>query len=279
MSWKIGFQLLANASCKRCIKNNSVFKYNSKRTFSSNTVNNVRSLLEDDSIFEPVFPKEELVAHMLKNSDASIDYGSIYDKFPNAHDVIVGKKYGKPRIVWEEQDCSSSFPETPEQAKLDVRNFIEQRDMWERRKIMDIPKFCVGSIVAVTRADYFSEEGFSRFIGLCVHINRYSNTKGHLFVLRNVIMGEPLEIQYPFYHPQIQKIEVLRHERWENEMLDVGLRFLRDYPVEYSYVDEKMEAEKYTEEPSIRKWTEEDEAKYQQYLHDVFESRRGPAPE
>lgn len=95
-----------------------------------------------------------------------------------------------------------------------------------------------------------------------------------MFALRNVIGGEPLEIQYPFYSPLIQKIEVLRHERWENEMPAIGLRFIRDYPPEYSTVDEKFEQEEYTEEPHIRKWTEEDKDEIIKWFEAIYESRR-----
>lgn len=100
------------------------------------------------------------------------------------------------------------------------------------------------------------------------------NTKGANFILRNVIEGEALEIQYPIYNPLIQKIEVLRHERWENEIAEVGLRFLRDYPIEYSTVNESMGAEEYTEEPKIRLWTSEDKEKLKKWFEMIYKSRR-----
>jgi len=156
----------------------------------------------DDYVFhwEPLLPAKEIAKQMVKKTDATIDYGSIYDNAPNAKRAQKGQ-YPERRIVWEEQDCSTSFPASPEDAGLDVMHYIEQRDMWERRKVLHIPKFCVGSIVAVTRGDKWSEEGFSKFVGICIHINRFTNTKGHIFVLRNVILGQALEIQYPFYNP------------------------------------------------------------------------------
>ena len=238
--------------------------------------NSSESRADSEDIIEtraPLFPKELLVSRILKNTDPSIDYGSIYKKCSNAHDALIGTKAVR-RVIWEEQDCTESFPGSPEEANLDVRHYIEQRDMWERRKILNIPKFCIGSIIAVTRGDQWSDTGFSRFVGICIHINPHRNTKGHLFVIRNVIMGEALEIQYPFYNPLIQKIEVLRHQYWENEMPFIGLRFLRDYPLEYSTIDEKMEAEEYNEEPSVRKWTSEDKEKIVNHFDDIYESRR-----
>ena len=49
--------------------------------------------------------------------------------------------------------------------------------MWARRQVLNIPTFCVGSVVAVTYADKWSEHGASKFVGVCVHINPYVNTK------------------------------------------------------------------------------------------------------
>ena len=65
-------------------------------------------------------------------------------------------------MVWEELDCSESFANSPEEANLDLVHYLEQRDMWQRMKVLQIPNFCVGSIIAVTRADRFSPKGFTR---------------------------------------------------------------------------------------------------------------------
>jgi len=54
----------------------------------------------------------------------------------------------------------------------------------------------------------------------------------------------------------------------------VGLRFLRDYPLEYSTINEKVQTKPYTEEPSIRKWTDEDQEKLKKHLEDDYASRR-----
>jgi len=222
--------------------------------------------------YERLFSKEQLIKNLLKKSDSEIDYGKIYQSFPNRSRDFVGK-HGVRRIAWEEHDCSETFPSSPERANLSVLHYLEQRDMWERRQVLHIPKFCIGSIVSVTRGDPWSEDGWSRFVGICIRINWCNNTKGHLFTLRNVILGDALEINYPFYNPLIQKIEVLRHERWENEIPGIGLRFLRDYPKELSTVDEKMEAEPYTEEPIMRKWTDADREMCRKHFEDIFHSR------
>ena len=115
---------------------------------------------------------------------------------------------------------------------------------------------------------------FHRFVGLCIDKNLSQNNKGANFILRNVIQGQPLEIQYPIYNPLIQKIEVLRHQRWENEKPYIGLRFIRDFPPEYSTVDSKMEAEPYTDEPSVRAWTQEDKDTLVKWFDAIFESRK-----
>jgi len=66
-------------------------------------------------------------------------------------------------MVWEEQDCSESFPASPNDANLDLLNYLEQRDMWERQQNLPLPNFCVGSIIAVTRADRYAPEGWTRY--------------------------------------------------------------------------------------------------------------------
>lgn len=74
------------------------------------------------------------------------------------------------RFVWEEQDCTESFPDSPEACNLDLLHYLEQRDMWERRRVLHIPKFCVGSIIAVTGADEYAPLGFSRYSPIpCVY--------------------------------------------------------------------------------------------------------------
>ena len=76
-------------------------------------------------------------------------------------------------MVWEEQDCSESFPISPEAANLDLLNYLEQRDMWQRHQNLEVPKFCVGSIVAVTRADRFAPEGSTRFLFVLFILNDF----------------------------------------------------------------------------------------------------------
>lgn len=92
-----------------------------------------------------------------------------------------------------------------------------------------------------------------RFVGICIYKSRWQNTLGATFTLRNVIEGEPMEINYQLYSPLIQSIEVLKHERREED----NLFHLRDYPPSMSMVNEKMKALPYTEEPSLYVESEE----------------------
>lgn len=270
--------MAAKAACfSKCFQKWKSCNY-IRRNTSLSSRNPIKNELEEtgikvNSTKSPLFSHDLLASNIVKKTDATVNPGSIYVNYPNKETTLVGKK-PKIRMVWEEQDCSESFPASPEEANLDLVHYLEQRDMWMRQRMLHIPKFCVGSIIAVTRGDMYAPDGFTRFVGLCINKNTMQNTKGANFILRNVIEGEALEIQYPIYNPLIQKIEVLRHERWENEIAEVGLRFLRDYPIEYSTVNESMGAEEYTEEPKIRLWTSEDKEKLKKWFEMIYQSRR-----
>lgn len=110
-------------------------------------------------------------------------------------------------------------------------------DMLQRRNVLEIPEFYVGSILSVTTSDEYSETKRSKFTGICIHRTgqlTYAN-----FTLRNVIDGMGCEIRYDLYNPLIQKIEVLRLEK----RLDDNLLYLRDALPEYSTVPEDMKAQ------------------------------------
>lgn len=110
-------------------------------------------------------------------------------------------------------------------------------DMLKRRSVIEIPEFYVGSILAVTVSDRFSETKKSRFVGIC--IQRTGRLLFSNFTLRNVIDGMGVEIRYDLYNPLILSIEVLRLEK----RLDDDLLYLRDALLEYSYFPEDMKAE------------------------------------
>ncbi|XP_074141427.1 large ribosomal subunit protein bL19m isoform X2 [Sminthopsis crassicaudata] len=105
---------------------------------------------------------------------------------------------------------------------------LERQDMLRRRKVLPIPEFYVGSILAVTSSDPHAKGKTSRFVGIC--IQRSGTGLGATFVLRNTIEGQGVEICFDLYSPRIQEIQVLRLEK----RLDDNLTYLRDALPEYS---------------------------------------------
>lgn len=76
-----------------------------------------------------------------------------------------------------------------------------------------------------------------RFVGICVQ--RDGVGLRAWFALRNVVDHQGVEYRYEQYSPLVQKIEVLRLEKW----LDSNLLHLRDAPHEYSTFPFDMEPE------------------------------------
>lgn len=91
--------------------------------------------------------------------------------------------------------------------------------------------------MAVTVSDFWSIEKVSKFVGIC--IAREGQGLLSTFTLRNVIENEGVEIRYDIYNPTIQSIEVLKLEK----RLDDHLYYLRDAPLEHSYVPFDFKAE------------------------------------
>ncbi|KAG7461094.1 hypothetical protein MATL_G00206450 [Megalops atlanticus] len=111
---------------------------------------------------------------------------------------------------------------------------LERKDMIQRRKVLNIPEFYVGSILAVTMSDPNDSGKSNRFVGIC--IQRSGKGLGATFVLRNIVEGQGVEIRYEMYSPRIQQFEVLKLEK----RLDDNLMYLRDALPEYSTVDFNM---------------------------------------
>ncbi|XP_029451905.1 39S ribosomal protein L19, mitochondrial isoform X1 [Rhinatrema bivittatum] len=111
---------------------------------------------------------------------------------------------------------------------------IERKDMVARRKLLTIPEFYVGSILAVTMSDINANDKVNRFVGICTQ--RSGSGLGATFVLRNIIEGQGVEIRYDLYSPRIQEIQVLKLEK----RLDDNLMYLRDALPEYSTFDFDM---------------------------------------
>uniref|UniRef100_A0A1A7XK44 Large ribosomal subunit protein bL19m n=1 Tax=Iconisemion striatum TaxID=60296 RepID=A0A1A7XK44_9TELE len=146
----------------------------------------------------------------------------------------------KPVIVDKTQTVASErkflSPEfiPPRQRTDPIKFFIERKDMVRRRKVLNIPEFYVGSILAVTMADSNASGKANRFVGIC--IQRGGKGLGATFILRNIINSQGVEICYELYSPRVQKIEVLKLEK----RLDDNLMYLRDALPEYSTVDPEM---------------------------------------
>ncbi|XP_048358084.1 39S ribosomal protein L19, mitochondrial [Sphaerodactylus townsendi] len=146
----------------------------------------------------------------------------------------------KPVIVDESKPLAAErrflSPEfIPPRGRTDPFKFyLERRDMIQRRKVLNIPEFYVGSILSVTTADPYAHGKKSTFVGLC--IQRSGNGLGATFILRNIIEGQGVEICHELYSPVIQEIRVLRLEK----RLDENLMYLRDALPEYSAVDVNM---------------------------------------
>ncbi|XP_040016779.2 large ribosomal subunit protein bL19m [Gasterosteus aculeatus] len=146
----------------------------------------------------------------------------------------------KPVIIDKTQTVASLrkflSPEfVPPRQRTDPFKFaIERKDMIRRRKVLHIPEFYVGSILAVTMADPNASGKINRFVGIC--IQRGGKGLGATFVLRNIIDNQGVEICYEMYSPRIQKIDVLKLEK----RLDDNLVYLRDALSEYSTVDPEM---------------------------------------
>ncbi|XP_044146503.1 39S ribosomal protein L19, mitochondrial-like [Bufo gargarizans] len=122
----------------------------------------------------------------------------------------------------------------PRSRKNPLTYYVERQEMIERRKVLNIPEFYVGSILAVTVAERHANGKSSRFVGICIH--RSGRGLGATFLLRNIIDGQGVEIRYELYNPLIQDIQVLKLEK----RVDDKLFYLRDALPEYSTFDVNM---------------------------------------
>ncbi|XP_069576260.1 large ribosomal subunit protein bL19m [Brachyistius frenatus] len=146
----------------------------------------------------------------------------------------------KPVIIDKTQSVASLrkflSPEfiPPRQRTNPFKFSMERKDMISRRKVLHIPEFYGGSILAVTMADPNANGKTNRFVGICTQ--RGGTGLGATFILRNIINNQGVEICYELYNPRIRKIEVLKLEK----RLDDNLMYLRDALPDYSTVDPEM---------------------------------------
>ncbi|XP_051952330.1 39S ribosomal protein L19, mitochondrial [Xyrauchen texanus] len=122
----------------------------------------------------------------------------------------------------------------PRQRINPIKFSIERKDMIQRRKVLNIPEFYVGSVLAVSMTDPHASGKLNRFVGIC--IQRSGKGLGATFILRNVVDGQGVELCYELYSPRLQQIEVLKLEK----RLDDNLMYLRDAQPEYSTFDFDM---------------------------------------
>ena len=97
-----------------------------------------------------------------KRDEAVVKVDSIYKTLPNAETALV-QATPKPRFIWKEKEWPEGFPDSAEEAKTDVLTYLEQKDCYDRLKKLNLKDFCVGSIVAVTRADPYIPKGKVRY--------------------------------------------------------------------------------------------------------------------
>ncbi|XP_062065725.1 large ribosomal subunit protein bL19m [Lepus europaeus] len=149
---------------------------------------------------------------------------------PPPKPVIVDKRRSLDR---ERRFLSPEF--IPPRGRTNPLKFqMERKDMLERRKVLHIPEFYVGSILRVTTADPYAKGKSSQFLGIC--IQRSGQGLGATFILRNTIEGQGVEICFELYNPRIQEIQVIKLEK----RLDDSLLYLRDALPEYSTFDMNM---------------------------------------
>lgn len=169
-------------------------------------------------------------------STSSIRLTSSSDSDKPGKFIPPSKPVIKDKMVTEASQRKFLSPEfiPPRQRTNPCKFSMERRDMIRRRKVLDIPEFYAGSILAVTMADPNASGKVNRFVGIC--IQRGGTGLGATFVLRNIIDNQGVEICYELYSPRIQHIQVLKLEK----RLDDNLMYLRDALPEYSTVDPDM---------------------------------------
>ena len=113
------------------------------------------------------------------------------------------------------------FVSPQKQPSWSVWKKIVRQDCLRRRQIIEIPEFYVGSIMAVTYADRYSSDKTLRFVGRVIWLEGFGTN--HKVMLRNKVMDSMVNIKIDLYAPIVQKIEILRLEKWK----DSNLRYLR----------------------------------------------------
>lgn len=192
-----------------------------------------------NQVFRPLSTK---VAEQTTTSQDASDARKMDERFNKRNPYLNPlRKSFKDSILppnWQEMRFKypEFLPSIEQQQKYrnTLREKLERRDMLNRRSVIDIPEFYVGSILRVEVSDHYANGKVSKFTGIC--IQREGQGLRAVFALRNVIEGEGVEIRYDMYNPTIRNIEVLKLEK----RLDNHLLYLRDALPEYSTLPENM---------------------------------------
>uniref|UniRef100_A0A1I8JRA3 Large ribosomal subunit protein bL19m n=1 Tax=Macrostomum lignano TaxID=282301 RepID=A0A1I8JRA3_9PLAT len=123
---------------------------------------------------------------------------------------------------------------------------LHRAEMMRRRRVINIPEFHVGSILAVSVMDKHAPnkewpfQRVNRFVGLCIlrrHTGLFTT-----FTLRNMVDQVCVQIEYELYSPSIVSIQLLKLER----RLDDNLLYLMDAPHSHCTIPFDMVPEPYS---------------------------------
>ena len=91
--------------------------------------------------------------------------------------------------------------------------------------------------ISVTFADKFATDKTSRFVGRVIWLEGFGTN--HKILLRNKVLDQMVNLKIDLYAPIIDKIEVLRLEKWK----DQNLRYLKFCDDSYCDIPFDMMAE------------------------------------
>jgi len=98
---------------------------------------------------------------------------------------------------------------------------LVRQDCLRRRNVIEIPEFYVGSLLRVTYTDKYAQDKSTIFAGRVIYLHGFGTN--HKVLLRNFVNGTMVNLKIDLYSPIIQKIEVLRLEKWK----DSNLQYLK----------------------------------------------------
>eukprot|EP01134_Creolimax_fragrantissima_P008325 CFRG8325T1 len=133
---------------------------------------------------------------------------------------------------------------TPKDLHTNLINFVNLREMSRRRKKIDIPVHCAGSLMQVVALDNAQMTRPKAFSGMCV--SRCNRGIASSITLRNVVDGVLLEKTYMIYSPLIKEIKMLQYQRARR----AKLYYLDDHPLnESTFNTKRFDIKKLWEHP------------------------------